>query len=169
MPITSSATMATETAHTTTTPATPDSSTKPAQSMRMKIAKQILMLHIILIVVSFLFFVGPGFDREEFTSLMGLLMPVTAIYAGVVFRFLGRSLTTPEPIKEPANDLQVNGIVKLLIYGHFASMLLLITTKALAPNILTFEAMTMALTLLESVIGAYMGSLMLALFEGKTS
>jgi hypothetical protein len=139
--------------------------TKPEGGIRLRLARQILIFHIALVVISFGLFILKGFDQEEFTALMGMLMPVTAIYAGTVYKFLGGSLTTPDPIKEETPLPQASGTVKVLIYGHFIGMLLLIATKALAPNLLNFSQMTMALTLLETVIGAYMGSLLMSLFK----
>lgn len=43
----------------------------------------------------------------------------------------------------------------------------LISLKALAPNVLNFQDMTMFLTLVESALGVYMGNIILALFEVK--
>jgi hypothetical protein len=133
--------------------------------LRLKLARTILYLHIALVIISFGLYLLRGFDTEEFTALMGMLMPVTAIYAGTVYKFLGGSLTTPDPIKDDTPLPQASGTVKVLVFGHFVGMLLLITTKAVAPNLLNFSQMTMALTLLETVIGAYMGSLLLSLFK----
>jgi hypothetical protein len=137
---------------------------KPQEGMRLRLARQILYFHVALVAISFVLYLARGFDMEELTALMGMLAPVTAIYAGAVFKFLGGSLTQPEPIREEPNA-QASSTVKVLIYGHFLGMLALITTKAFAPNVLNFAEMTMALTLLESVLGVYMGSLLSSLFK----
>ena len=97
---------------------------------------------------------------------MGVLAPITALYGGAVFRFLGRSIT--EPNLAAQNGTPINSLVKWLVNGHFIIVLTLITIKALAPNVLNFQDMTMFLTLVESALGIYMGSIILALFEGKT-
>jgi hypothetical protein len=137
---------------------------KPHEGMRLRLARQILYFHVALVAISFGLYLARGFDMEELTALMGMLAPLTAIYAGVVFKFLGGSLTHPEPVREEPNA-QASNTVKVLIYGHFLGMLALITTKAFAPNVLNFAEMTIALTLLESVLGVYMGSLMSSLFK----
>ncbi len=134
-------------------------------SPRTRIARLILIYHFVLIGVSCVFYLMRGFDFEEFTSLMGILAPVTALYGGAVFRFLGRSIT--EPNLNGQNGFPINGIVKWLVHGHFIIVLLLITIKAMAPNVLNFQDMTMFLTLVESALGVYMGNIILALFEGK--
>jgi hypothetical protein len=146
---------------TTTTP-TPSA---PTLSPRTRIARLILVYHFTLIAVSCIYYILKGFLFEEFTSLMGVLAPVTALYGGAVFRFLGRSIT--EPNLAIQNEAPINSLVKWLVHGHFVTVLTLISLKALAPNILNFQDMTMFLTLVESALGVYMGNILLALFEGK--
>lgn len=147
-----------------------ETTTNPPQtsyhlSPRSRIARQILVYHFALIAVSCVFYILRGFDLEEFTSLMGILAPVTALYGGAVFRFLGRSIT--EPNLTTQNGPPVNSLVKWLVNGHFIIVLGLIALKALAPNILNFQDMTMFLTFVESALGVYMGNIILALFEAK--
>lgn len=96
---------------------------------------------------------------------MGILAPVTALYGGAVFRFLGRSII--EPNLNVQNSTPISSLVKWLVNGHFIIVLSLITLKALAPNILNFQDMTMFLTFVESALGVYMGNIILALFEGR--
>lgn len=166
MTTTSSRTMATPV--TDTGAATTDSRPAGANvlSPRTRIARLILIYHFVLIGAACVFYILKGFDFDEFTSLIGILAPVTALYGGAVFRFLGRSIT--EPNLNGQNDAPINGLVKWLVNGHFAIVLSLISLKALAPNILNFQDMTMFLTFVESALGVYMGNILLALFEGKT-
>lgn len=135
-------------------------------SPRTRIARLILIYHFVLIGTSCVLYILRGFDFEEFTSLMGILAPITALYGGAVFRFLGRSIT--EPNLTAQNNTPISSMVKWLVNGHFAIVLSLIVLKALAPNVLNFQDMTMFLTLVESALGVYMGNIILALFEGKS-
>lgn len=150
---------------TTTTNSKVEASTPVAQplSPRARVARQILIYHFILIGISGVYYLLRGFDFEEFTSLMGILAPVTAMYGGAVFRYIGRSIT--EPNINGQNNTPVNSMVKWLVHGHFVTVMLLISLKALAPNVLNFQDMTMFLTLVESALGVYMGNIILALFE----
>lgn len=134
-------------------------------SPRTRIARLILIYHFALIGAACVYYILRGFDFDEFTSLIGILAPVTALYGGAVFRFLGRSIT--EPNLNGQNDAPINGLVKWLVHGHFAIVFALISLKALAPNVLNFQDMTMFLTFVESALGVYMGNILLALFEGK--
>ena len=152
-------------ANTETTTDTRSGNNSAQLSPRSRIARQILVYHFALIGVSCVFYILRGFDFEEFTSLMGVLAPVTALYGGAVFRFLGRSIT--EPSLTAQNGAPISSLVKWLVNGHFIIVLSLITLKALAPNILNFQDMTMFLTFVESALGVYMGNIILALFEEK--
>lgn len=165
MTSTNSTTMATTMATDATTNSSAPASTATPLSPRTRIARLILIYHFVLIGASCVFYILRGFDFEEFTSLMGVLAPVTALYGGAVFRFLGRSIT--EPNLNGQNGVPINGLVKWLVNGHFVIVLSLITLKALAPNVLNFQDMTMFLTLVESALGVYMGNIILALFEGS--
>ncbi|MCK6690995.1 MAG: hypothetical protein L6Q97_02710 [Thermoanaerobaculia bacterium] len=138
----------------------------PPLSPRARIARLILVYHFILIGISCVYYLLRGFDFEEFTSLMGILAPVTALYGGAVFRYIGRSITEPN-FNGKNGNVPINGMVKWLVHGHFATVMLLISLKALAPNVLNFQDMTMFLTLVESALGVYMGNIILALFEVK--
>lgn len=164
MTTSSTRTMASPMANTETT--TANSAQTANLSPRTRIARLILIYHFALIAVSCIFYILRGFDFEEFTSLMGILAPVTALYGGAVFRFLGRSIT--EPNLNTQNGAPISSLVKWLVNGHFIVVLSLITLKALAPNILNFQDMTMFLTFVESALGVYMGNIILALFEGKS-
>lgn len=157
--------MAAGQATTTNTNVEASKPTAPSLSPRARIARLILIYHFILIGISCVYYLLRGFDFEEFTSLMGILAPITALYGGAVFRYIGRSIT--EPNLNGKNGGPINGLVKWLVHGHFFTVLLLISMKALAPNVLNFQDMTMFLTLVESALGVYMGNIILALFEIK--
>jgi hypothetical protein len=162
MTTSSTRTMAAPMANTETTANSAQTTQLPP---RTRIARLILVYHFALIGAACIYYILRGFDFEEFTSLMGILAPVTALYGGAVFRFLGRSIT--EPNLNAQNGTPINSLVKWLVHGHFIIVLGLISLKALAPNILNFQDMTMFLTFVESALGVYMGNIILALFEGK--
>jgi hypothetical protein len=143
--------------------ATQDVALQSDMSPRARIARLILVYHFALIAAACVYYILRGFDLEEFTSLMGVLAPITALYGGAVFRFIGRSIT--EPNLQAGNGAPVSSLVKWLVHGHFATVMTLISLKALAPNILNFQDMTMFLTFVESALGVYMGNIILALFE----
>lgn len=141
----------------------------PAQQLppRVRIARLILYYHFALIVISSIYYLLHGFDLDEFTLLMGMLAPVTALYGGAVFRFIGKSITDAS-VAGNGSDPDVSGLVKFLVHGHFITVLTLISLKALF-NFISFQDMTMFFTLVETGVGVYMGNILLALFENKTA
>jgi hypothetical protein len=161
------ATSATTTA-TTNAPAeaAPTATPTKSQNPRARIARQILIYHFVLIGASGIYYLLRGFDFEEFTTLMGILGPITAMYGGAVFRYIGRSITEPT-INGNGNSSKapISAMVRWLVHGHFAIVMVLISLKALAPNVLSFQDMVIFLTLVESALGVYMGNIILALFE----
>lgn len=163
----SSHAMAATQVSTTTTTNTQVESAKseaPPLSPRGRIARQILVYHFILIGTACVFYILRGFDFEEFTALIGILGPITAMYGGAVFRYIGRSITEPH-ITNGNGNAPINSMVKWLVNGHFVTVMLLISLKAFAPNVLNFQDMVIFLTLVESALGVYMGNIILALFE----
>ncbi len=158
---------ASQAASTTESKVEKSASTAKTLSPRAQIGRQILIYHFILIGIASVYYLLRGFDFEEFTALMGILAPVTAMYGGAVFRFIGRSIT--EPNLNGNSSQPINSMVKWLVHGHFVTVMALISFKALAPNFLNFQDMIMFLTLVESALGVYMGNIILALFEpGKS-
>ena len=143
--------------------------TAPTQKLspRVRIARLILYYHFALIVISSIYYLLHGFDLDEFMLLMGMLAPVTALYGGAVFRFIGKSITDG-PATGNGSDPDVSGLVKFLVHGHFITVLTLISLKALF-NFISFQDMTMFFTLVETGVGVYMGNILLALFEHKTA
>lgn len=167
MTTTSSHAMAATQATSTTTTQAPTESARPSAlplGPRGRIAKQILIYHFILIGASSVYYLAQGFDFEEFTALIGILGPITAMYGGAVFRYIGRSITEPNVMKG-GNDTPVNSMVKWLVVGHFVTVMTLISLKAFTPQLLSYQDMIIFLTLVESALGVYMGNIILALFE----
>ncbi len=163
MAATSASTAATS--HSASTEAAASTAKKGSlQNPRARIARQILIYHFILIFAACIYYILRGFDFDEFTALMGILGPITAMYGGAVFRYIGRSITEPN-INGNGVKTPINNLVRWLVHGHFIIVMLLISLKALAPNILNFRDMVIFLTLVESALGVYMGNIILALFE----
>ncbi len=145
------------------------STAAPARTLspRVRIARLILLYHFALIIISSIYYLLKGFDSEEFTLLMGLLAPITALYGGAVFRFIGKTITDSSAAGN-GSDPDVSGLVKMLVHGHFITVLILISMKAVF-NFISFQDMVMFFTLVETGVGVYMGNILLALFENKTA
>ncbi|MFK7932947.1 MAG: hypothetical protein AB8G22_05515, partial [Saprospiraceae bacterium] len=92
-------------------------------SLQSQIGKQIIIYNGLLIIITIIFFILRGFDREEFTALMALLGPITAIYVGTLFRYLGNSLndenTAVTDSGERIGMTTYGTVLRLIIPLHF--------------------------------------------------
>ncbi len=143
------------------------------------IGKTVMYFHFTLLLLALLFYFFRGFDLQELIALFAVLAPVAALYGGVGFRLLSPRKEKPkrksagfQQKDNQAGDLPaiaphpaVNKTISRLVYGHFILIALLISLKALAPNILSFTELTVFLGLVESYFGVHLGSLLLDLFE----
>jgi len=134
----------------------------PKRSFRQRMGVIIVGLHLGLLALAVLYYFFKGFDLEELTALFAILAPVTALYGGIAFK----SLESDEP-KTPAIPPARAKTIRLLVWGHFVSIGLLISLKALAPNVLNFKEMTILLGVVESYFGAHMGTLVHVVFGQK--
>ena len=132
------------------------------KSDRYRIAITIIICHLLLIGTLVALFIADALLLEEFTPLLTLLAPVTAIYAGSVFRYVSGSIRAgvdaPEEVPLPHATL-----IRKLVLAHFAAMMFLILAKAVF-NWIEFSTMTILMTLLETSFGVYMGMVMSAVF-----
>lgn len=137
--------------------------TIPKRSFRQRMGTLIVILHLSLLAVAVLYYFLKGFDLEELIALFAILAPVTALYGGIAFRSLGKN-EEESPEIPPAHKKTI----RLLVWGHFLSIGVLISLKALTPNVLNFKEMTILLGLVESYFGAHMGTLIHVVF-GRVS
>lgn len=135
------------------------------QSDRYNIAITIISCHLVLIGTLIMLLITDAFLPEEFTPLLTLLAPVTAIYAGSVFRYLSDRIRTKPNELQDTPLLHAN-LVRRLVLGHFMAMLFLLIAKA-AFNWIEFSTMTVLMTILETSFGIYMGMVIGAVFGEK--
>ncbi|MBK7871892.1 MAG: hypothetical protein IPJ74_15040 [Saprospiraceae bacterium] len=134
-------------------------------SSRTHLAWLIVSYHFGLIFILFIYYLFNGFLPEEFTTLMSILTPIATLYAGTVFRYLGKSLkvttkTNPDPI-----DLQIVYVHRLILI-HFSVILFLLSSDALF-NWVNFLTMITLLGSFEALFGGYMAYILQAVFGGE--
>jgi len=136
--------------------------------LQSQIGKQIIIYNGLLIIITIAFFILRGFDREEFTALMALLGPITAIYVGTLFRHLGNSLqeNAVASRQERIGITSYGTLLRLIIPLHFILILGLITAKAVF-NWISFEDMTLIFAFVETSFGGYVGYIISSLFGVK--
>lgn len=128
-------------------------------SFRLQTGRLIAFLHLCLLVLTLVFYFLKGFDAEELTALFAILAPVAALYGGIAFKSLSSKEESVSTVPTHA------GTIRWLVWGHFLLIGMLISLKALAPNVLNFKEMTLLLGLVESYFGVHMGTLLHEIFE----
>lgn len=128
---------------------------------RSRMGRLIAFLHSSLLVLAIIYYFLKGFDLEELTALFAILAPVAALYGGIAFKTLSPKAEEEE---EKPKDPPHAPTIRWLIWGHFITIGLLISLKALAPNVLNFKEMTILMGLVESYFGAHMGTLLHEIF-----
>ena len=131
------------------------------------IGRQIIYLQAtMLICILALFFMG-GLDTEELEILFPIIGPVTALYLSIAVKLLARE----SPKFQAVSDLPYEKLhsviikIKLLTWGHYIPIILIVLLKALFPNILNFFELTVLLVLLEAFFGFNIGELLYHISE----
>lgn len=138
---------------------------KPIE-IKTKLSRQIIFYNFVLILVVIIIFMAKGFDSEDFTTLMGILTPITAIYTGTLFKYIGHRISKESDKENKTGELPYGQYLIYIVPGHFIIILSLIFARGLF-NIITFNEMILIFTFIESSFGAYVGYIISALFEAK--
>lgn len=133
---------------------------------RVRIAYTIIGCHLALIGTVAFLYISDSLLTEEFTPLMTLLAPVTALYAGTVFRYLAGSIKAGASAPATESPIAHASLVRRLIAAHFVLMFSLLAAKAMF-NWIEFPVMVTLMALLESSFGGYMGAVLGAVFGEK--
>lgn len=132
---------------------------------KTKVGKFIFFSNLALFGVLFIFYSLKGFDDEQFIDLLKLLAPINALYFTVLIKYiLANKINIEVPIdKKPLSSLYKT-VVKLMIYIHIISLLIIVTSKALF-NLFEYNTMKNIVVLIETFFGAYIGFIMTSLFN----
>ena len=136
--------------------------------IRHKLSRQIIIYSFLLILFVIIVFIARGFDAEQFTTLIGILGPITAVYMGALFKYLGKIIPKNTEEKKTINleAIPFGKYITWIVPSHFIVIFVLISVRGLF-NFLSFNEMILILTFIETTFGAYMGYLMSGLFESK--
>ena len=127
---------------------------------RHRMGRLIALLHSGLLVLAIIYYFLKGFDLEELTALFAIMAPVAALYGGIAFKTLSPKAKEEAEPEDPPHA----PTIRWLVWGHFITIGLLISLKALAPNVLNFKEMTVLMGRVESYFGAHMGTLLHEIF-----
>lgn len=133
-------------------------------TLRNKISKFILISNAVLFVTIITLYLFNGFLPDEFTVLIALIAPITAVYIGALVKYAieNKNVIDNNPKEKPVNKLYVT-ISYWSIPFHFVSIFLIINLKAI--NLLTFGELKLFFIIIESFFGVYVGYIVSSLFK----
>lgn len=132
--------------------------------LRNKISKFILVSNGILFVTIIALYLFSGFLADEFTVLIAMISPVTAVYIGALVKY---AVENKNVIENEFNDRPVSQLYVTISYWsipfHFISIFLLINLKAF--NLITFADLKIGFSIIETFFGVYVGYIVSSLFK----
>lgn len=135
--------------------------------MRALIARQIIVLHVILIIILIIFYVTGGFHFDEFSSTLALLTAFTSSYAGISSHFFTLQIKNKENEVDETESKNISHVkfLKWVVPLHFILVIIILTLKALP--LINFQEMVLFLGIVESCTGVYIGHIVVAVFGIK--
>jgi len=132
--------------------------------LRNKISKFILISNAVLFITIITLYMFSGFLPDEFTVLIALISPVTAVYIGALVKYAieNKNVVNTDPDERPVNQLYVT-ISYWSIPFHFISIFVIVVLKAI--NLMTFEELKISFSIIETFFGAYIGYIVSSLFK----
>jgi len=132
--------------------------------LRNRISKFILISNGILFITIIILYLLSGFLPEEFTVLIALISPVTAVYIGALVKY---AVENKNVVDDEINDKMVNKLYVTISYWsipfHFVSLFLIINLKAF--NLITFADLKIGFSIVETFFGVYVGYIVSSLFK----
>ena len=125
--------------------------------VRYRLAKPIIAYNLLALVLSIVFYVSGFIDTDDFNTLISLLIPISAIYVGALFQFLGNSLKAVAGADASTTQMDDRklSLILWIIRLHFILILAIIVAKILP--LINTRQMSMLFTLVEGVFGSFIG------------
>lgn len=130
--------------------------------IRSRISRQIILFNLILIGLLIVYKLLNGFDMGEFSATLTLISSVSAVYVGILFKYIGKSII-------PKDDPKVNqavahqDLLTWIVPLHFGILLLILSLKAF--TVITFQTMNLILAFIEMGFGGAIGYLLMAVYD----
>ena len=125
----------------------------------------LLIGKILVILFTFILWqTGSGFTAENFTTVVGILIPVFATYLTLMVQDATKNRSLLQP-----GDKRVNKGFARMAYTLVIlyPVVLIIILNLRGPGTITFAQLTALLALVETGLGAYLGKVVFGLFRGE--
>lgn len=125
--------------------------------VRYRLAKPIIAYNLLALVLSIVFYVSGFIDTDDLNTLVSLLIPISAIYVGALFQFLGNSIKAVAGAETSTAQMDERklSLILWIIRLHFVLILAIIVAKILP--LINTRQMSLLFTLVEGVFGSFIG------------
>ena len=125
--------------------------------VRYRLAKPIIAYNLLALVLSIVFYVSGFIDTDDLNTLVSLLIPISAIYVGALFQFLGNSIKAVAGAETSSAQMDERklSLILWIIRLHFVLILAIIVAKILP--LINTRQMSLLFTLVEGVFGSFIG------------
>ena len=125
--------------------------------VRFRLAKPIIAYNLLALVLSIVFYVSGFIDTDDLNTLVSLLIPISAIYVGALFQFLGNSIKAVAGAEASTAQMDARklSLILWIIRLHFLLILAIIVAKILP--LINTRQMSLLFTLVEGVFGSFIG------------
>lgn len=123
-----------------------------------------IICHIFLLIWAFVCKSLGGYEFEEFTTLVGFLIPMLAVYSTAIVKDIVKNAQNPKKeltTYSPAYKF----LVKFICIIFFVSLFTVVGLKGFNAGFRDFEELKITIGLLEAVFGGYIAQLIFAIYK----
>ncbi|WP_273211058.1 hypothetical protein [Runella zeae] len=132
--------------------------------IQKQIALRMSIGYALLFFLTIILYFFDGMVEDELISILTTLSSISSLYIAPLIKYLSKDITNTkiEFIKIETNNWKIK-LINHIISAHFGVFALFVLLKSL--NICSFKEMSIFLLFLETTFGAYMGIVLLELFQ----
>jgi len=133
------------------------------EELKERIGLFVIVSHFLCVVLVVVFFLMGGFEFDEMTTIISLVLPVFAVYtSGIVKYIISRKHKSTKGRLVSKSYAFISFLMPVVF---IAAVFSVITLSAFNYGFSSFEQLKYMLGLVEVVFGAYMGVIMASMYE----
>ncbi len=137
---------------------------------RNRLGRLILNSNLVFGGLIILFYIMRGFDDDEFTELLKILIPIKTAYLTALTRYVVANRNVIGP-KEGDDDLRVNSLFAstsyIMVSVHISTLITAVSLYALF-NMIDFKDLINIILGVETFFGVYVGLIIASMFKVET-
>lgn len=127
-----------------------------------------IICHFVLMIFAFVCMSLGGYEFEEFTTLIGFLLPMLAVYSTAIVKDIARNAQNKVKIAQEYS-VEYRFLVKFVCTIFFLSLFVVIGLKGFNYGFRDFEQLKITIGLLEAIFGGYIAQLIFAIYKPTRS